>query len=94
MKKRIVITGVGVIAPNGIGKDNLWNSLINNKSGIDKITKFNAINFKSKICAEVMIPTIKKYLLEKNKNLKHVGIILTELPDYKDFENVINSYSN
>ncbi len=52
------------------------------------------LGFNAKICAEVMIPTIKKYLLEKNKNLKHVGIILTELPEYKDFENVINSCSN
>jgi len=76
-----------------------WNSLnLADAAGLKSIAfcpiSLENLGFNAKICADVMIPTIKKYLLEKNKNLKHVGIILTELPEYKDFENVIESYSN
>ena len=41
MKRRVVITGLGVIAPNGIGKDAFWNSLKEGKSGIKKISRFD-----------------------------------------------------
>ena len=51
--KRVVITGLGAITPIGIGKDNFWNSLLEGKSGIGYITKFNAENHDSKIAAEV-----------------------------------------
>ena len=76
-----------------------WNSLTLADEAKLKSIAFSPISienfgFNAKICADVMIPTIKKYLLQKNKNLKHVGIILTELPEYKDFENVINSCLN
>ena len=34
MNRRVVISGIGVIAPNGIGKENFWHSVINGKSRI------------------------------------------------------------
>ncbi len=51
--KRVVITGIGAITPIGIGKDNFWNSLLDGKSGIGPITKFNAENHDARIAAEV-----------------------------------------
>lgn len=51
--KRVVITGIGAITPIGIGKDNFWKSLLDGKSGIGPITKFNAENHDAKIAAEV-----------------------------------------
>lgn len=53
MKRRAVITGLGVIAPNGIGKDKFWKSLKEGKSGIKKITKFDASTYPSQIAGEV-----------------------------------------
>jgi O-acetyl-ADP-ribose deacetylase (regulator of RNase III) len=50
-----------------------------------ELTGFNA-----KICANIMIPTIKKYISEKNKNIRNVSICLGSLPDYKEFENKLN----
>ncbi|MFX1314796.1 MAG: macro domain-containing protein [Promethearchaeota archaeon] len=47
------------------------------------------LGFTAKVCAEVMLPTIKKYILEKNKNLKNVSICLETLPDYKEFEKIL-----
>lgn len=53
MKKRVVVTGLGVIAPVGIGKDNFWQALIQGKSGIKPITKFDASELPTRIAGEV-----------------------------------------
>jgi len=52
-RKRVVITGMGVIAPNGIGIERFWDSLANGRSGIGKITRFNAVSYPSQIAGEV-----------------------------------------
>jgi len=50
---RVVITGLGAITPIGIGKDEYWNSLIEGKSGVGYITRFDTEDFVTKIGAEV-----------------------------------------
>ncbi len=52
-KRRVVITGIGIISSVGIGKDSFWKSLISGKSGVDKITRFDPSNFSTQIAAEV-----------------------------------------
>ncbi|MBV9007566.1 MAG: beta-ketoacyl-[acyl-carrier-protein] synthase family protein [Verrucomicrobia bacterium] len=52
-RNRVVITGMGVVAPNGIGLEAFWDSLLNCRSGIGPITLFDASNFKSRIAGEV-----------------------------------------
>ncbi|HCJ57706.1 MAG TPA: beta-ketoacyl-[acyl-carrier-protein] synthase II, partial [Clostridiaceae bacterium] len=52
-KKRVVITGIGVISPIGIGKDNFFTSLKEGQSGVDIITKFDTEGLSAKIAAEV-----------------------------------------
>ena len=52
-KRRVVITGMGVVAPNGIGIENFWDSLVHGRSGINKITRFDASSFPSQIAGEV-----------------------------------------
>lgn len=51
-KKRIVITGVGVVAPNGIGKEAFWQALKEGKSGIKAITLFDTSPFLTKQAGE------------------------------------------
>jgi len=51
--RRVVITGLGVVAPNGIGKDDFWNALITGKSGIDYITAFDPTPYPCQVAAEV-----------------------------------------
>lgn len=55
MKKdrRVVITGLGVVAPNGIGKEAFWQNLIAGKSAVDWITAFDPTPFPCRIAAEV-----------------------------------------
>lgn len=52
-RNRVVITGMGVVAPNGIGLDAFWESLLAGRSGIGPITLFDASDFKSRIAGEV-----------------------------------------
>jgi 3-oxoacyl-[acyl-carrier-protein] synthase II len=51
--RRVVITGMGVVAPNGIGIDNFWDSLVHGRSAVRKITHFDASTYPSQIAAEV-----------------------------------------
>jgi len=51
--KRVVITGLGVIAPNGIGKEEFWKSNIAGKSGISLIKGFDTKNYDVKIAGEI-----------------------------------------
>ncbi|MBY8989097.1 MAG: macro domain-containing protein, partial [Candidatus Lokiarchaeota archaeon] len=76
-----------------------WNSLtLADREGINSIAfppiSIEVIGFNAKICAGIMIPTIQKYILEKNRNLKNVSICLETLPDYKDFESVLSNLTN
>lgn len=52
-KRRVVITGMGVVAPNGIGIENFWDSLVHGKSAVRRITHFDASSYPSQIAAEV-----------------------------------------
>ena len=51
--RRVVITGLGLVAPNGIGKDAFWDALIAGKSGIDYINAFDASSYPCQIAGEV-----------------------------------------
>jgi 3-oxoacyl-[acyl-carrier-protein] synthase II len=52
-KRRVVITGMGVVAPNGIGIENFWDSLVQGKSGVRRITYFDASSYPCQVAAEV-----------------------------------------
>jgi 3-oxoacyl-[acyl-carrier-protein] synthase II len=52
-RNRVVITGMGVVAPNGTGLHAFWDSLCAGRSGVGPITLFDATGFKSRIAGEV-----------------------------------------
>jgi len=52
-KKRVVVTGLGLITPVGIGVESSWKNLLNGVSGISNITKFDTTGFKSQVAGEV-----------------------------------------
>lgn len=53
-KQRVVITGLGAIAPNGVGTDAFWKSLLEGRSGIRRISRFDASKFPCQIAGEVV----------------------------------------
>ncbi len=52
-RNRVVVTGLGVVAPNGIGKEEFWQSLLTGRSGIGPITLFDASQHPCRIAGEV-----------------------------------------
>lgn len=52
-KQRVVITGLGVLSPVGIGKEAYWQALLRGQSGIDRLTRFDSSLYDSKIAGEV-----------------------------------------
>ena len=53
MNRRVVVTGVGLITPLGIGVENTWSALCAGKSGIAEISRFDASAYQTRIAAEV-----------------------------------------
>jgi len=53
MERRVVVTGIGCVSPLGIGVDETWKGIVEGRSGITRITKFDASNLPSQIAGEV-----------------------------------------
>jgi 3-oxoacyl-[acyl-carrier-protein] synthase II len=70
MKKRIVVTGLGVVSSIGTGKDEFWKNLIQGKSGISKVESFDTSKHFTHNGGE-----IKNFKPEEFMNKKKVGLI-------------------
>jgi minimal PKS chain-length factor (CLF/KS beta) len=53
MTTRAVVTGLGVMAPNGLGAESYWAATRNGKSGIDRITRFDPTGYPARLAGEV-----------------------------------------
>ncbi len=69
--RRVVITGLGVVAPNGIGKDAFWANLISGKSAIDYITAFDPTPYPCHVAGEVRDFDAKAFM--HARRTKHRG---------------------
>lgn len=64
--RRVVISGVGLITPLGIGVDETWRELCAGKSGIGEITRFDTADFQTKIAGEVKDFHPEDFLTQKD----------------------------
>lgn len=69
MSKRVVVTGMGVVSPIGNDVKSFWDGLVSGKNGIDKITRFDASEFKATLAAEVKDFDASEYM-EKSEARK------------------------
>ena len=53
MSRRVVVTGMGAITPIGLSVDEFWQSVKEEKTGFDRITRFDTTDYKCKLAAEV-----------------------------------------
>lgn len=53
MPRRVVITGIGLVSPLGVGTEETWQGVVAGRSGVGPITKFDATGFSVRIAAEV-----------------------------------------
>jgi 3-oxoacyl-[acyl-carrier-protein] synthase II len=68
--KRVVITGLGAITPLGNSVNEFWKNIVEGKSGVGPITRFDTTLFKTKFAAEVKNFTATDYF-EKNEGRKY-----------------------
>jgi 3-oxoacyl-[acyl-carrier-protein] synthase II len=61
-KRRVAITGLGIVSPVGIGVAEAWPNILAGKSGITRITRFDATPFASQIAGEVKGFEVERYL--------------------------------
>jgi len=74
MKRRVAVTGMGIISPLGIGIDENWAALCNGKSGIAPITKFDTSSFPIQIAGEVRGFDPQQYI--SHKEVKKMDIFI------------------
>ncbi len=65
-KRRVVITGLGIVSPVGNTVADAWNNIHSGKSGITNITRFDASEFTSRIAGEVKDFDVNEYLSVKD----------------------------
>ncbi len=94
MKRRVVITGIGIVSPLGIGTEENWQGITKGKSGIGYITHFDASDYPVKIAGEVKgfdpLNFIEKKDLRKMDLHIQYALVSTEFA-LKDADLSINS---
>ncbi len=73
-KRRVVITGLGIVSPVGTGIAQAWQNIVDGKSGVARITRFDASLFTSKIAGEVKGFDVSQYLSAKDARRMDVFI--------------------
>ncbi len=65
-RRRVVITGLGIVSPVGNSISEAWDNIVNGRSGITEITRFDASKFPVRIAGEVRNFDVKDYLSPKD----------------------------
>lgn len=66
MKRRVVITGMGVVSPIGNTIDEMWSSVVHNACGIAQITHFDPSEFRAKLAGEVKNLDMEQYFSKRD----------------------------
>lgn len=74
LKRRVVVTGVGLVTPLGLGIDNVWQKILNGESGIAPITRFDASRHETKFAGEVKDFNAEEYM--SHKEVKRVDLFI------------------
>ena len=82
-KRRVVVTGLGIVSPVGIGIAQAWDNLVNGRSGVGPITKFDPAPLSTRIAAEVKGFDATQWMPPKearrSDTFVHFGIAATKL---------------
>ena len=80
-RRRVVVTGMGIVSPVGVGLEPAWDSIRNGRSGVAQISRFDCSTFPTRIAAEVKDFDVGKYLSAKEARrydtFIHYGLVAT-----------------
>src|SRR5512141_2081685 len=80
-RRRVVITGLGIVSPVGTGIAQAWQNILAGRSGIAPITRFDASAFPSRIAGEVKDFDVSRWLSAKEARrydtFIHYGLVAT-----------------
>lgn len=65
MKRRVVITGLGIVSPVGNDIESAWDNIVNGRSGVTRVTRFDASGLNAQIAGEVKNFDITEYMSAK-----------------------------
>ena len=81
--RRVVVTGIGIVSPVGIGIEEPWENIKNGKSGISRVTKFDVTDLGSQIAGEVknFDPTqyMDNRIIRRNDEFIHYAVAATKI---------------
>jgi len=82
-KRRVVVTGLGMVSPLGLDVQSSWKAILEGKSGVDYITHFDAKDYPVKIAAQVKNFDPTKYIeykeVKKMDRFIHFAIAATQM---------------
>lgn len=83
MDRRVVVTGMGMVTPLGLNREESWKNAVQGVSGIDRITQFDAANFDVKFAGEIKnfdpSPYIEKKEQKKMDRFIHLSMATAEM---------------
>jgi len=74
LRKRVVVTGMGLVIPNGIGVETAWKNICEGRSGIGRLTRFDPNGFETKIAGEVKGFNPEAYI--EKKEIKKMDLFI------------------
>src|SRR5689334_20258260 len=82
-RRRVVVTGLGIVCPVGTGVEETWKAITAGKSGIGPITQFDASSFPTRIAGEVKGFQAEKYIdkreVRRNDRFIHLAMAAAEM---------------
>jgi 3-oxoacyl-[acyl-carrier-protein] synthase II len=83
LARRVVITGLGIVAPNGIGKEAFWQAKVNGLSGVSAVRHFDTSGLRSKIAGAIYDFDPAKFmaplLVRRTDRFVHLGLAASRL---------------
>jgi len=80
-RRRVAVTGLGIVSPVGVGVPAAWDAILHGRSGVGPITRFDASSFPARIAAEVKDFDVGAYLSAKEARrydaFVHYGLVAT-----------------